>query len=411
MATRSESRGSIIDLTCPASGIGVLLLVRRDADKPSQDAVITAQNGPRHTLPGILDSLEPTRESHMAKLTFSATCGAGPALAVFHDEIIACWPGGGGLGGAEPNFKLNLMPVFPYEADTSLERLRVLEELSAHRPALAVHNDRLWIAWTGTDPSGRVNIISMPELDAVAKPADKRFEPPPGVRTFDKTTFDATATSGPALVSYDGLLILAFCGGGLGGGPPNGKINLAWSEDGIKWEMPGIVLEHQTSWHGPALAPYVATSGPNAQILLAWTGTDDHLYVHDAYERHFDQLDDHFYHQQSPPEASHFGPAMASFTSQPSDWSFIVVWPGADEAQHLYESGGGGNNTGLAWRVSWTDCSAFESAVVHHPTYPGDNNWIYAWAGTDLEHKLNVATRGDLVDRHVPVDPWYHEHQ
>jgi hypothetical protein len=345
----------------------------------------------------------------MAKLTFGATCGAGPALGIFRDQVIVCWPGGGGLGGAQPNYKLNLLPVFPDEENTSLDNLKVLNETSTHRPAVASFQDRLFIAWTGTDATHRVNIISMPDLQAVPKPSGT-MHPPPGVHTFDKVTLGATAVGGPSLTAYNDGLLLAFCGGGgAGGGDPNGKINIAWSADGLTWEFPGTVLEHQTSFHSPAVAPFVATSGPDSELLLAWTGTDQHLYVNNCAEKRFDQLDDHV-HEQAPPESSEWGPAMASFSAQPSDWSYIVVWTGTDQDGHLYESGGGGNNWGLAGRTSWTDTSAFEPAIVHHPTNPGSDAWVYAWAGRDAVNRLNVALRRDLVDRHVPQDDWYKTH-
>jgi hypothetical protein len=215
-------------------------------------------------------------------------------------------------------------------------------------------------------------------------------------------------------------------GGGLGGGNPNFKINLAKvmaSEKDIGLEVVAV-LEHQTSHNGPSFAPFVwtiesmgdGTAGiaqSFALLLMAWSGTDSRVYVHVCNAQRFDQLDDLDHGQLSPPEWTTTSPAMASYTWQLSDWSYIVLWKGTDEAHHLYESGAGGTDLALlSTRLSWTDCSEFEPAIIHHPNRPltGDH-WIYAWAGTDKPtHSLNVATRADLVDRHVPVDEWYKEY-
>lgn len=332
----------------------------------------------------------------MTKLVFDATCGGAPALATLGGRTVVAWPGGGGLGGAEPNLKINLLEVDPYEGQAILDGLQVTDETTQHRPGLVEHDGLLRLAWTGTDGVGRVNVASLKDVGA---PLDN-------VRTLPWTS-----VSGPTLMSYDGLLVMVFAGGGgLGGAQPNGKINFAWSVDGENWpEWPQLVLDTQTSWHTSALAPYVATAGPDAELLWAFTGVDNKLYVHHAYEQRFDQFGDRNA-EQAPPEESFAGPAMASHTFDLSDWAYRVVFAGNDAERHLYETGGEENNWLLGYRRSYTDCSQFEPAIVHHPTRGGQDDWIYAWAGTDAVHRLNIAGGQDLVDRHVPEDDWYQEH-
>lgn len=323
----------------------------------------------------------------MTKYISGGTTAAGVALTVFQGEVIVAFPGGGGLGGASPNYQLNLMPVNPYQPNEqdSFNRLHVMEDTSSERPALAVFNNHLWIAWTGLDPLHRLNLVSFPQL---------------GAQPDFRVVFNGTAVGGPALTVYNNLLVMAWCGGGgLGGGQPNGQINLGWSTDGRSWPNetnPGIVL-NQTSWHGPALAPMISEGGPNAGLLLAWTGTDEQMYVGRASEMRFDQFNDPQGNKQITDEYSEVGPGMASFNRYPftgSDWSVTVSWAGKDSPHNLNQMGAGENSTTVGYKQTYTDTSPFEPAVCH--AADSSDNWVYAWAGADGVHRLNVALESDL---------------
>jgi len=145
------------------------------------------------------------------------------------------------------------------------------------------------------------------------------------------------------------------------------------------------------------LAPMISEGGPNAELLLAWTGTDEQLYVGRASEMRFDQFNDPQGNKQITDEYSEVGPGMASFNRYPftgSDWAVTVSWVGKDSQHHLNQMGAGENSTTVGYKQTYTDTSPFEQAVCH--AADSSDNWVYAWAGADGAHRLNVALESDL---------------
>lgn len=88
-----------------------------------------------------------------------------------------------------------------------------------------------------------------------------------------KYTSGATCAAGVALASRNDVLWVAFPGGGgLGGGPPNHKLNIMPVQPGApndSWSFDRLlVLEQETSMEQPALASF------GGKLWLAWTGAD-----------------------------------------------------------------------------------------------------------------------------------------
>lgn len=88
-----------------------------------------------------------------------------------------------------------------------------------------------------------------------------------------KYTSGATCAAGVALASLNDVLWVAFPGGGgLGGGPPNHKLNIMPVQPGApndSWSFDRLlVLEQETTNEQPALASF------GGKLWLAWTGTD-----------------------------------------------------------------------------------------------------------------------------------------
>jgi hypothetical protein len=322
----------------------------------------------------------------MAQHTYGATCAAGPALAVQAGQSWLAFSGGGGLGGGEPNRQINVMPVNAENPDEqfSMANLLVLDDTTAARPALFSFRGSLWLAWTGLDGVGRLNLLRL-------QPDGNRVQP------AERVSFNGTAVGGPALTTYNGRLMLAWCGGGgLGGGEPNGKINLAWSEDGLNWPgstTPGAVLNQQ-SFQSPAIAPMIAEAGSNAVLMLAWVGTDGQVNVGQAAEMRFDQFNET---PQLTGEHTSHGVGMASNNRSLSDWSVMVAWTGLNEG-FLNSLGAGGNTTTVGFKATYQDTADWEPAVCHTGAHESDN-WAVAWAGTDAVRKLNVALENDLPRR------------
>jgi hypothetical protein len=121
-----------------------------------------------------------------------------------------------------------------------------LSEFSRVGPAVARFNNRLHLAWTGTD--NRLNIMSS-------------TSPNLGIFQFrNKRTSTQTSTVGPALAVLGNRLFLAWTG-------TDNRLNFMWSSDGISFGN-RQTLPH-TSTASPALAVY------DNVLYLVWTGTDD----------------------------------------------------------------------------------------------------------------------------------------
>jgi hypothetical protein len=332
----------------------------------------------------------------MAKFTSGATCAAGPALAYAGRVFWVAFPGGGGLGAAAPNYRLNLMPVqqdAPSDA-WSAERLLVLGETTFEQPALAIFGGTLYLAWTGTDPAHRLNLLSF------TIGADARLT----LKT--KIVFDWTATGGPSLLSFSSprqapRLYLGFSGGGgLGGAAPNGELNLAWSADGADW--PASQLWPIDTYHSllsPSLGqiPWVEPVRPEppTQLIACITGTDKRLYliVADPQPGRLVGLEEKAggLFSSDYPETSDYAPSLATFG--PWDAANVAcVWTGSGDNRHLYyvDNLQAGNQAN-AHQV-FSDTSAFAPACI------GVDEQVYvAWAGTDPAHRLNLCDFNSLT--------------
>lgn len=130
------------------------------------------------------------------------------------------------------------------------EKKTVLEDSTSAAPALALHGDRLMIAWKG---SGNDN-LNVATVQATSLLGIDGVE---GIQ--DKTVLGETSDAAPAIASDGRRLFLAWRGHG------NEKLNLAFSEDfGATWK--GKTVFGDTSDHAPALAVH------DNQLFLAWTG-------------------------------------------------------------------------------------------------------------------------------------------
>lgn len=321
----------------------------------------------------------------LSKHTFGATAGAGCALVEFQNRLLLVFPGGGGLGGATPNYMLNILPIAnPSSVNeaTANAELIVRSETTAHRPAAVVYGTNLFIAYTDHTPAQQVHLLVFSSLTQ---------EP-------TKIALPQTAAGGPALATYNGHLLLAFAGGGgFGGGPPNTRLNVMWSADGLTWSASNQFVSTHTSMFSPAIAP-IADNGVDSILMLAFTGTNQQLYALKAQLMNFAGLN-------APPgegpgmqvigRNSDFGPALFSYnesnaTGGPGggdNWSQLLLWAGAGDRQ-LNTLGCGANGTILAFQKTFTaETAAFEPAVIQRP----QEQWYCAWAGTDPVHRLNLA--------------------
>jgi hypothetical protein len=330
----------------------------------------------------------------------NATAGAGCCLVQFQGEMLLIFPGGGGAGGAAPNYQINLMPVNPFQGnqDYSAQGLVVLGDKTSERPAAVVFNNKLFIAYTDTTPVRQVQLLAF---------TDRHSAP-------QRIPLNETAIGGPALAVFQDhttnqppTLLLTFCGGGgFGGAAPNGQINIMRSPDGFQWSdaAPGKTVLRQTSFHSPALFSYLDNT--DARVMLAFTGTNSQVYLVNCEGLNFagsngrggmnSQPGTPFF--QVTNETSELGPSFATCNyGGPAtiDWSQALLWTGTGN-RLLNTLFGSQNSLTVTAKTTFQQTAQFEPALLHVPPGADDSpapldEWIVAWVGTDSIHSLNVA--------------------
>ncbi len=323
----------------------------------------------------------------MDKFVSGATCGAGPALTWWANVLWVAFPGGGGLGAAAPNYKINVMPVLPDGASDSwsFARLLVLEnETTTEQPSLTYFNGKLWLAWTGTDPAHRLYLMPLQITE------DNHLIP------GQKIAFDWTATGGPSLISYNEALYLSFSGGGgLGGARPNGELNVAWSRDGVNWPPSQLtVLSQFHSLLSPSLTYLTQRSAP-AELFIGFTGTNHLLYLVSTNGPSPSILKEMKPGDSSPEysETSDFAPSLGLFfPNLQSTGEIFYVWTGSGSNRHLYRI------ASVGWGESNQDHDAYSDTSEFSPGVVGAASQQYvAWAGTDPAHRLNIGEFSSLT--------------
>ena len=137
------------------------------------------------------------------------------------------------------------------------EKKTILEHATSTSPSLALHDDRLLMAWKG---SGNDNLNVAKVLSTTLLGID-------GVEGVEEvvTLADETDAS-PALESHNERVFLAWKGSG------NDQLNLAFSEDNGR-NFTGKRILTDESEYSPALISH------GGRLLLAWTGVDEQLNV------------------------------------------------------------------------------------------------------------------------------------
>jgi len=271
------------------------------------------------------------------KVTLPETSLHGPALARLLSpglaDIVIAWTGTGN------NF-LNVEA----SPDGSIWTNKVtLKETSIARPALAVHEGRLFLAWTGTDAAHHLNIESSADL-----------------RNFDrKVEFNETSDFGPALCVFKNIMYIAWTGTG------NNWLNIAQFVNGRMENKTTIQTE---TAYGP-----LALAADNEYLFIGWTGTDPkhHLNVMRSKDGKA------FLNKVTIPEESPSGPALLFEGNR-----LIIGWTGVGNNWLNSESS---IDQGIKWGNKSTDQN---NTAIEGPALTFG---FVGWTGTDPQHHLNVA--------------------
>jgi hypothetical protein len=185
------------------------------------------------------------------KSIFSETSDAAPALVSHNGRLFIAWKGSG-------NDHLSVAQVGVVESqgvfgiDGALTNKIILGDTSSASPALASHDNRLFLAWKG---SGNDNLSVM-------------FSSDNGASFGGKNISSETSDAAPALVSHNGRLFIAWKG--------SGNDNLSVAQVGLFADSQGgfgiegltnKIILGDTSSAGPALA------SQSGVMFLAWKGS------------------------------------------------------------------------------------------------------------------------------------------
>lgn len=189
-----------------------------------------------------------------AKLVPSELSSLTPAVASHQQHLFIGWK-----GRLDNTLSLMVSALAPNQNsfDTAADDLgpfggkRVVSATSTQAPALCSHAGRLYLAWTGLSDH-RLNVAPVSLFGNTSGGL--------GVEDLDltkKILLGETSMSSPALASHQGRLFLAWRGG-------DNRLNLMFSGDGAHFGGKQIVAA--TSEHAPVLASH------HGQLFLAWTG-------------------------------------------------------------------------------------------------------------------------------------------
>jgi hypothetical protein len=235
-------------------------------------------------------------------------------------------------------------------------------EASSARPALAVHNGRLFLAWTGTDAQHHLNVATSVD----------------GRNFSNKVILPETALGGPALVSAEQLgrsrLTLAWTGT-----DAQHHVNLLSSRDGLNFGDKAVLVE--TSVDGPALS--VGQFGLDP--FLGWTAQFLNFWEIGSGRKHvYDNTPPPGSNGPVGPDTSQRSPTLATLSGPEIS---ILAYAGGN--RHLYTLTGG---IPPAVRDKLADTSDFAPALA----WSNDDKLYWAWTGTDDAHSLNFQADEDM---------------
>ena len=161
-----------------------------------------------------------------------------PAFTSFQGKLFLAWTGN------DPQGSLNIVSS---PDGVTFGKKVTLNESSIASPSLCASNDKLYITWTGKDTNKSINILSSSD----------------GVTFGNKVTLHESSIAAPSLCFWFDRFYLAWTGGD---SETLGFINIASSSDGTTFTDKQTLYEKILG--GPAL------SGGGNQLVMAWMGSN-----------------------------------------------------------------------------------------------------------------------------------------
>jgi hypothetical protein len=255
-------------------------------------------------------------------------------------------------------------------------------DTSIAAPALAEHAGKLFMAWTATDGEGNLNIMPSTDGGFTFHTNNKHFvetRDPQGRVNREKSI----AT--PALISYQGLLLIAWTGT-----DGRGMLNIATSADeGATWQNKTTMPE--TAIDGPGLTDLFQGMGGATRLVIAWTGTDPghHINTRTCDGTNFNKLAVPDPSKSTFPDTSDFGPSLATAVKKNGDEVVFITWTGTREPDGRHRLNRGESSDGITFGNKQTsdEQSIAKPAILFHRP----DELLFAWTGTDIAGQLNFA--------------------
>ncbi|EIV94349.1 hypothetical protein [Frankia sp. QA3] len=285
-----------------------------------------------------------------------AIVGPGPSGQPFQ----IAFAGGGGYGAGTPNHLINIAH------GNDLVHPRVLPYRTG---------DALGLAWDGTGMSTSLTLAWTHYYDRTRRLNLGRSA---NGATFDLFPASShTCLGGVALTRHDNAVIVGWAGGGgLGGGAPDGRVNVAalgGRPVTLPWRTPSA----------PALAGDPGVSWPDGgpRLYVCWRDAEGYLYFTYCGYRDFGELLDRRRVQRvetrGKAERSSQSPALAF-----SGDRLYLAWPAVDRAHHINFKVIAGAGAGQKMTGSVTASSALAMESYYRGSARG---WTgrYVYRGTD----------------------------
>jgi hypothetical protein len=317
-----------------------------------------------HAAPRIATFTVPQEQT---KVVLADTSIDGPAIATMGNGTVLAWT------GTDASHHLNIM--------TSTDGLHysnkhILPETSLWRPAVlfivsgrALPYGTIALAWTGTDPGHTLNLefISTPDFSVTNK-----------IIYWGETSFTA-----PALASINGDV--------------NSDVYLAWagtdSAHTLNVMHHGTVTkinQKQTLWGWSSISrPNISTdqSSSSTGLILAWIAPNNHIYFANSTDR------------------VHWTMPGTSPLSYQSAWApSLIAFYATDTPNHWLAWTGSGTTSTRLLNVqytqhypSWSDAgstASLQETAISSPELAKSSvsgRVLLAWTGTDGSHHMNVA--------------------
>lgn len=220
----------------------------------------------------------------------------------------------------------------------------VLSDTSITSPSFCTFNNRGYIAWAGTDPQHRLNVMATDNLRV----------------WYGKVTMGDTSESGPALAVFNNRLYIAWRGVG------NNQLNVMSSANGVNWT--NKVTLGETTFHRPALAVF------NNKLVLGWTGTDSARRLNIIQSGNGTTWTG----KLTLGDTSINGPDLCSLGS-----SLLICWTGTDAGRRLNVMA----FNGTTW---FNKVTLGENSFVGPTIDNVGGNVVLGWTGTDAQNRLNT---------------------